>query len=224
MTYVIASSRIWYEDLAGRLSTATGKDFILIRDREKLTADYLAEIQPRYVFFPHWSFIVPPNVYEEFECVIFHMTDLPFGRGGSPLQNLIARGIYDTKISALKCVAELDAGPVYMKMPLSLYGAAEEIYVRAAAVIEGMIMEMIDNEPVPKEQQGRVDCFQRRKPEDGDISGLVELTEIFDHIRMLDADGYPKAFLETENFRFEFQRPSFKYGKVVADVIITKKE
>jgi len=28
------------------------------------------------------------------------MTDLPFGRGGSPFQNLIARGIYDTKIIA----------------------------------------------------------------------------------------------------------------------------
>ncbi len=27
----------------------------------------------------------------KFECVCFHMTDVPYGRGGSPLQNLIIR-------------------------------------------------------------------------------------------------------------------------------------
>ncbi len=48
-----------------------------------------------------------------FNCVVFHMTDLPFGRGGSPLQNLISRGIYKTKISAIKVVKEIDAGPIY---------------------------------------------------------------------------------------------------------------
>ena len=56
------------------------------------------------------------------------MTDLPFGRGGSPLQNLITRGISKTKISALRCNEEIDAGPIYLKRPLSLHGSAEEIY------------------------------------------------------------------------------------------------
>jgi methionyl-tRNA formyltransferase len=68
---------------------------------------------PRYVFFAHWSWKIPRAVYEAHECVIFHMTDVPFGRGGSPLQNLISRGIYETKLSALRCVEEMDAGPVY---------------------------------------------------------------------------------------------------------------
>jgi methionyl-tRNA formyltransferase len=43
------------------------------------------------------------------------MTDLPFGRGGSPLQNLISRKIYNTKLSAIRVVKELDAGPVFLK-------------------------------------------------------------------------------------------------------------
>ena len=59
----------------------------------ELTRAALEQAKPRYVFFPHWSHIIPEDIHGAFECVIFHMTDLPFGRGGSPLQNLIARGI-----------------------------------------------------------------------------------------------------------------------------------
>lgn len=223
MQYVIAANRPWYNDFAERLALRTSHEFVVINTKSELTLARLQSIQPRYIFFPHWSYKIPAEIFEAYESVIFHMTDVPFGRGGSPLQNLIARGIYDTKISALKCVEEVDAGPVYLKKAFSLHGTAEEIYLRAAVVVEDMIAEMVTNEPVPHEQQGEIVRYERRKPEDSDISRLAELTELFDHIRMLDADGYPKAFLETENMRFEFQRPALKQGKVVADVIITRK-
>ena len=48
------------------------------------------------------------------------MTDLPFGRGGSPLQNLIIRGIYDTKISAIKANKEIEAGDIYCQHNLNI--------------------------------------------------------------------------------------------------------
>lgn len=223
MTYVIASSQIWNQGMASELSDRTGRRFILLDKKEELTFERLRELNPRYVFFPHWSFMIPAPIFESFECVIFHMTDLPFGRGGSPLQNLIARGIYETKISALRCVAGLDAGPVFMKRPLSLYGSAEEIYLRAAAIIEAMIADIVQHNPVPQEQAGEVVCFSRRKPQESNLAGLTELEKVFDYIRMLDAEGYPKAFLETEHLRLEFKRPSMKRGRIVADVVITKK-
>jgi len=41
---------------------------------------------------------------------------------------------------------------------------------------------------------------------------------------MLDAEGYPKAFFENENFRFEFSRASLKSNNtIIADVRISKK-
>ena len=36
------------------------------------------------------------------------------------MQNLIARGIYTTKVSAIRVVAGIDEGPVYLKEPLDL--------------------------------------------------------------------------------------------------------
>jgi len=224
MLCIIASNKKWYAGLPELLSAHTGHQFVYIERKEELSAECLERIKPRYVFLPHWSYLVPENVYENYECIIFHMTDVPFGRGGSPLQNLISRGIYETKISALRCVKELDAGPVYLKRPLNLYGSAEEIYLRASEIIEDMICQIIKEQPVPVEQTGETTCFSRRKPEQSDIAELTTLKQIFDYIRMLDADGYPRAFLETEHFRFEFERASFKKGQVIADVKITERK
>ena len=57
------------------------------------------------------------------------------------------------------------------------------------------------------------------------IKDLEKLKEIFDYIRMLDADGYPNAYLETENFKFEFRRASLKDNKSIqADVKISLKK
>ena len=159
MTFVLATSRPWNEVLAKRLEEKTGKAFHLVTQIEKLTYESLMQLNPRYVFFPHWSHVIPKEIFESFECIIFHMTDLPYGRGGSPLQNLILQGHNRTKISALRCIAELDAGPVYMKKPISLEGSASEIFQRAANVIEVMIEEIIDKKPVPKPQKGEPVVF-----------------------------------------------------------------
>jgi methionyl-tRNA formyltransferase len=45
-----------------------------------------------YISLLHWSWKVSDEVVGRFECVCFHITDVPFGRGGSPLQNLIVQG------------------------------------------------------------------------------------------------------------------------------------
>jgi methionyl-tRNA formyltransferase len=41
---------------------------------------------------------------------------------------------------------------------------------------------------------------------------------------MLDAEGYPRAYLESGGFRYEISRPALKSGKILADVHITKIE
>lgn len=224
MTYVIAARRGGYEKLANKIEQITNSKCYLIHDSNQLTTEFLNKLQPKFIFFPHWSEIIPEEIFERFESIVFHMTDVPYGRGGSPLQNLISRGIYETKISAIRCVKELDAGAVYLKKNFSLYGNAEEIYLRAERVISDMILEIIEKQPVPVVQEGEVVYFSRRKPHQSNIENLASLEKLFDHIRMLDAEGYPKAYLETPHFRMEFQRASLRRDRIIADVIITPKE
>lgn len=220
MSIIIVSNKEWHRKYIKEIATRTNKDVIYIDNKKCITYDYLHKLQPEWVFFPHWSYIIPAEVYENMNCVIFHMTDLPFGRGGSPLQNLIARGIYETKLSALKCTAQLDAGDIYIKQPLSLWGTAEEIYLRAAELTKEMIIQIVKEKPQLYKQQGEPVVFQRRKPSEGDIGELESLAEIFDYIRMLDADTYPPAFLDKNNLHIEFTRASLKNGHILADAKI----
>lgn len=223
MTCVIACSKLWRPDIAQRVQDQTGEDCILVSTPDLLSEGWLEQVKPRFVFFPHWSHLIPESVFLRWNCVIFHMTDLPFGRGGSPLQNLIARGFYETRISALQCVAALDAGPVYMKHPLSLHGTAQEIFLRATDVIEGMMIRMMREAPIAQAQQGEATVFKRRSRKDGDIAGLDSLARIHDWIRMLDADGYPPAYLEHGDWCFEFTRSSYRGDSVQADVRIVRR-
>ena len=201
------------------------KDAHYIMDKSGLTVEALARFAPDYVFFPHWSHIIPEEIYSNFNCVIFHMTDLPFGRGGSPLQNLIARKIYKTRISAIKCVKTLDGGGVYLKRDFDISrGSAAELYLKAADIMSEMIDEIVRSRPEPSPQEGEVVEFRRRRPEESDISGLSDAGDAYDYIRMLDAPGYPRAFMESGGLRYEFfgveKKPG---GGLVAKVEITEK-
>ena len=222
---LIVSEKSWNKELVSYLqSTMPQYAFYLISQKEDFTVERIGSISPVKIFIPHWSYIIPSAIFERYECIVFHMTDLPYGRGGSPLQNLIVRGLTATKLSALRVEVGLDTGPVYLKMDLSLSGTAEEIFVRVNKLVGKMIVEMIQNNLQPVPQEGDPVVFKRRKPEQSDMSGLEKLEEIFDYIRMLDADGYPHAYIEKGEFRYEFTRASIKAdGSIVADVKITKK-
>lgn len=222
-TYVIASERPWNAALGERLAKKTGHKFVTISLKDSLLVDELKKLSPRFVFFPHWSHKIPESIWGNFESVIFHMTDLPYGRGGSPLQNLIMQGHQETVMTALRCVEALDAGPIYLKAPLALSGTAEEIFYRADAVIEEMILKILTEELIPVAQEGEPTFFKRRKPEDGNLKCAECLDVAFDMIRMLDAKGYPNAFLNTDRLNFRFKKAK-KHDNHLEAVVIIERE
>ena len=178
----------------------------------------MAACASRCVFFPHWSWPVSSYILKHFECVAFHMTDLPYGRGGSPLQNLIVRGHKDTQMSAFRMTEELDAGPIYLKRPMSLEGRAQDIYERVADLIYDMIAEIIEGEPEPVPQSGPVTVFDRRTARDSRLDQNASPLATYNHIRMLDAETYPKAFLNQG--RLEFTHAELDCDVVRARVVI----
>ena len=225
--FIVATVKSWNIENFNELKDKDKKNnYKLITNKEDLTLDLMKKINPKYIFFPHWSWKIPEEIYNNFECVVFHMTDLPFGRGGSPLQNLISRGIYDTKISAIKVVEDIDAGDIYCKEPVSIKdGSAEDIFNKVSSIIyDKMISFIIKNNPIPKKQKGELVVFKRRSPKDSDISKLDDVTKIYDYIRMLDAEGYPKARIETEKFNVEFSDAKIEGNKVTAKCEFKLKE
>lgn len=223
-TFIIVSEKKWNANLCDKLSIIFPHDkWIQISQKDSLTLNYLDKLKPSKIFFPHWSYKISNNIFENYECIVFHMTDLPFGRGGSPLQNLISRGYTKTKISALKIEEGFDTGDIYIKKDLYLYGTAEEIFIRANEIIENMIIEIIKYNILPKPQEGDAEIFKRRNADDSDITSIQTIEKLFDHIRMLDAEGYPKAYFINGKIKFEFSRASLKAdGTIFSDVKISK--
>ncbi len=219
--YLVVGCKPWNRRIFDEQLAGLPGEWSYLADREQLTAEAVDRLAPRYVFFLHWSWKVPEALIARHECVCFHMTDVPYGRGGSPLQNLIARGHRETKLTALRMTADFDAGPVYMKQPLSLEGGAEEILIRASRLAAAMIVRLVREHPAPVPQQGDVVVFKRRKPAESAIAAPESLAALHDFIRMLDAEGYPPAFLEHGGFRFEFTRSALYDGRLAADVKIT---
>lgn len=224
MRYVLLSEKSWHTPLFEQLRDNTEAEWFLIDRKENFTLEQLFDIKPDKIFVPHWSYVIPAKIFNQFECIVFHMTDLPFGRGGSPLQNLIKKGYTETMMTAIRVEQGIDTGKVYMKRKLMLHGSATEIFLRAAAIIERMISEIISTKIEPVEQQGEPVIFKRRTPDESNIGSLKDIHALYDHIRMLDCEGYPVAYLENEHFRFEFFRVSFKDGQTLqADVRILQK-
>lgn len=219
--FLVAGCKRWnrrvFDEVIGRLP---GR-WEFVDNSAELTVQGVKSFAPRYIFFLHWSWKVPNELIDNYECVCFHMTDVPYGRGGSPLQNLILRGHRQTKLTALRMSQEFDAGPVYSKEDLSLEGNAEEVLIRATYLSARMIEDLISTERKPLPQVGEPVIFKRRKSEESEIPELESLETLHDFIRMLDAEGYPKAFLMHKGFRYEFSRAVRYDGRVVSEVTIT---
>ncbi len=158
---------------------------IIVSNRGKADITKREDFTPRklllynnldYIFVPFWSWYIPAEIYDNWEVVIFHLTDLPYGRGGSPLQNLIIRGIKDTKISAIRCVKEIDAGDIYTQRYLHIgQGTADEIYDITDRIIrEDMIPYILKTKPEPKPQIGEPVYFEKWKCTKEDVIRVME--------------------------------------------------
>ncbi len=195
---------------------------IIITRKEDLTFENINAVKPKYIFFPHWSWIIDEKIYTNYNCVVFHCTDLPFGRGGSPLQNLIIRKIYHTKISALKVSQGIDAGDIYLKKDFDIsVGSAQEIFEKMSHIIfKELIPQILNNNIVPRPQTGETVTFKRRTPKDSLINMQSDINSIYDKIRMLDGEGYPKAFINIDNYKILFSDCTLKDGKLFMKAVM----
>lgn len=223
--YLALGQRPWSQEVFPALRDLGGS-WTFLTEPGRLSLDVVDSLRPDVIFVLHWSARIDDAITEKYECVGFHMTDLPFGRGGSPLQNLIIRGFDATMLSAFHLVAAMDAGPIYMKRSLRLDGTAHEIYRRMSRLQVEMIAEFLSERPAASDQIGKAVVFERRRPEDSRVSDdLHTQRALFDFIRMLDAPGYPLAFLEAAGFKVEFSNAKLEPdGSVSASAEIRKPE
>jgi methionyl-tRNA formyltransferase len=201
-------------------------EFLLIRNKEELNDVDLTQLNPKFIFVTNWSWIIREEITEKYKTILFHMTDLPYGRGGSPLQNLITLGNSETKISAVEMSNLIDAGRIFFKETLDLKGSAQEIYERASKIIYAlMIPRLLNEEIIPISQTGKIVEFKRRSPKESYIDcDIDDIRKLYDFVRMLDAEEYPKAYINHGNYRIEFFNSRLEDDTLLCEVKVRKNE
>jgi methionyl-tRNA formyltransferase len=213
MTYVICAYREYSLELYKNLKRKY--DFKLIKNPEKLNLKNLKKIDPMFVFFPDWSWIVPKEIYKNYQCVCFHESNLPKFRGGSPLQNQIIRNVTNTKTTAFLMNDILDGGDILLQKNLSLKDNIDDIFERMLKNDYEMIIQIIKGKFSLKKQKGKPIFYKRRKPNESELKNLnYSKKYLYNFIRML-GDPYPNAYIEIDKRKIIFKSAKFQKDKLV---------
>ena len=200
------------------------KNFYFINNPKSLSLKKVKKINPDIIFVPHWNWKINNDICHNYKVIIFHSTPLPYGRGGTPIQNMIQRGHKKTKICAIEARDKYDSGKIFLEKNMSLSGTANIIFNRMYKIILKMIFSMVKKLPKPRRQKGSTLLFKRRTCSDSNLKGLQSIEQMYDHIRMLDFDkkNFPKAYLELKKIKFVFSKAKILKNKIIAHCVIQK--
>ena len=133
------------------------------------------------------------------------MTDLPYGRGGSPLQNLIIRNKEKTKISAIKVDFGIDSGVIYEKINIKTKGdeLLDGLRKLQAKVTSKLILNFIDKYPniIGIKQMGEESFYKKRTKKNSELNVSKTIKEQFNLLRVCDNNRYP-AFFYINNVKY----------------------
>ncbi len=150
-------------------------------------------------FFLGCSRIVPAEVLRRNRLnLVVHGSDLPQGRGFSPIPWQVLEGKNRIPIVLFEAVEALDAGPIYFKDDLDLDGTEllDEIHVKTWEKIQVLVRRFLDQHGTitPQPQQGVPTFYDRRTEKDDELDPHKTLAQQFDQLRIVDNERYPAWF------------------------------
>jgi methionyl-tRNA formyltransferase len=130
--------------------------------------------------------------------IVVHASDLPAGKGFSPLQWQILEERNDIILTLFEAIEAVDAGDYYIKDSINFDGTElhEELRNRLAEKIIQMCVKYVIefNKMKPKQQIGAESFYKRRTKADDEIDIDKTIRELFNHFRIADNNRSPLYF------------------------------
>jgi len=146
--------------------------------------------------------LVPKAVRERFRhTLVVHESDLPRGKGWSPLTWQILEGQARIPVTLLEAAERVDSGPIYAQRWLQFQGheLIDELRAAQAAATRALCRWFVDDYPKGAEQarpqQGEESLYPRRRPDDSRLAPEQSLAAQFDLLRVVDNQRYPAFFV-----------------------------
>lgn len=167
--------------------------------------------------------ITPPEVLaRNRRNIVVHASDLPKGRGFSPLTWLVIGGRNEIPVCLLEAAKEVDSGPVVYRDRMILDGheLIGEMRSRLGALhVEICFRFMAEANPPPgAPQSGESTVYPRRRPSDSRMDPDRTIAEQFDLLRTVDNDSYPAFFdLRGHRYKLTIEKAAAPPGEAKAD-------
>lgn len=220
MKAIIITKKIWNKK---NFKNLNNEIFLL----NKINYSKIKKLKPDIIFFIHWSKKIKKFIFDKYLCIQFHCSALPKGRGGSPIQNQILLNKKQTRLTAFKVTEKIDEGDICAQINLSLKGNLYEILSRIEKQSLNIIKKLLKKKKIKfSKQKGIPTYFKRRKSIDSKLkfNRIKNFKMLYDHIRMLDAEGYPAAYIQTNKFKIMFKNVKKSKKFLIANALIKKNE
>lgn len=143
--------------------------------------------------------IVPSRMLKRHRFnLVVHESDLPKGRGFSPMTWQILEGATRVPVCLFVASDGVDAGPVVYRDTIGLSGneTYEEWRHRQGEKTLELCRRFLDEQTLPAgmEQRGEPTSYPRRRPCDSRLDPNRTIAEQFDLLRVADPERYPAYF------------------------------
>lgn len=175
---------------------------IALSTREATGGDYLFLISCKH--------IVPAEVRSQYHhALVIHASDLPKGRGWSPIAWTILAGEHRVTVTLLEAEDKVDSGAIWAQRQFELGGheLLPEINRRLFDIELELMEHAIDHgEAIVPEAQTTdgISYYARRTPNDSRLDPEKSIAEQFDLMRTCDDARYP-AFFDYRGHRYELR-------------------
>ena len=194
LTVLVNNPEGWVQPLAKRFVDALSRSY---------RACYVERTQDvpegDAAFLLGCSRIVPAEILRRNrQNLVVHGSDLPRGRGFSPVPWQVLEGRNRIPIVLFQAEETLDSGPIYFRDAIELDGTEllDEIRTKTWQKIEGLIGRFLEGHrtalPVP--QHGEPTFYPKRTRKDDELDPAMTLASQFDHLRIVDNERYPAWF------------------------------
>ena len=228
MKIVCIGYRRWALKIYKKIVKNYTHEILIVDKKSKFNVEDIIEFKPDLILFYGWSWKISSKLIENYKCIMLHPSPLPKYRGGSPIQNQIINGETTSKVTLFIMDDGMDTGDIIAQEDISFEGSLKDIFKRIVKIGYSLTKSILDNQIVPIAQNNNdATTFKRRHPKESEIS-IQETTKndsleyIYNKIRMLDGENYPKSYINHGDIRIEFSRTSEKNDHIVAIAKIFK--
>jgi UDP-2,4-diacetamido-2,4,6-trideoxy-beta-L-altropyranose hydrolase len=153
--------------------------------------------------------IVSKSILDQFcNNLVVHESDLPRGKGWSPLTWQILEGKNRIPVTLFEAAEKVDSGDIYLQEWLEFEGheLLDELRQAQAKATLRLCSQFVDQYPEilkqAQPQTGTESFYPRRRARDSQLDINVPLVEQFNLLRVVDNEKYP-AFLKKDEHLFK---------------------